>query len=63
MDTNNQMGYKKYKVVLNENGKKGLKIIDSYDMQMQRLEENDDTWGGGKNRSKKNQTRRRKNKK
>jgi hypothetical protein len=29
--TNNQLGYKKYKVILDENGKKGLKLIDSYD--------------------------------
>jgi hypothetical protein len=29
--TNNQLGYKKYKVISDENGKKGLKLIDSYD--------------------------------
>ena len=32
--TNNQLGYKKYKVISDENGKKGLKLIDSYDIQM-----------------------------
>ena len=32
--TNNQMGYEKYKVILNENGEKKLKLIDSYDHQM-----------------------------
>ena len=29
--SNNQLGYKKYKVILDENGKKSLKLIDSYD--------------------------------
>jgi hypothetical protein len=32
--TNNQMGYEKYKVILNEKGEKKLKLIDSYDHQM-----------------------------
>jgi len=36
---NNQMGYEKYKVVLNEKGKKALKLIDNYDMQMDSLSE------------------------
>jgi len=31
---NNQQGYAKYKVVLNEDGEKELKMIDSYDHQM-----------------------------
>lgn len=32
--TNNQMGYEKYKVILNEKGEKKIKLIDSYDHQM-----------------------------
>ena len=32
--TNNQMGYEKYKVILNEKGEKKLKLIDSYDHQI-----------------------------
>ena len=32
--TNNQMGDEKYKVILNEKGKKKLKLIDSYHHQM-----------------------------
>lgn len=32
--TNNQMGYKKYEVILNEKSEKKLKLIDSYDHQM-----------------------------
>jgi hypothetical protein len=32
--SNNQMGYEKYKVILNEKGEKNIKIIDSYDHQM-----------------------------
>jgi hypothetical protein len=32
--TNNQMGYEKYKVILNEKGEKNIKIIDSYDNQI-----------------------------
>jgi len=32
--SNNQMGYEKYKVILNEKGEKKLKLIDSYDHQM-----------------------------
>ena len=32
--SNNQMGYEKYKVILDENGNKTLKLIDSYDIQM-----------------------------
>ena len=32
--TNNQLGYEKYKVILDGNGKKSLKLIDSYDIQM-----------------------------
>lgn len=31
--TNNQMGYEKYTVILDEKGKKTLKLIDSYDNQ------------------------------
>ena len=32
--TNNQLGYEKYKVILDENGEKGIKLIDSYNIQM-----------------------------
>ena len=31
--TNNQMGYEKYTVILDEKGKTTLKLIDSYDNQ------------------------------
>jgi hypothetical protein len=29
--TNNQMGYEKYKVIVNKEGKKSLELIDDYD--------------------------------
>ncbi len=32
--TNNQMGYEKYKVILDEKDEKKLKLIDSYDHHM-----------------------------
>ena len=64
MVTNNQEGYIKYEVIMNEKGKKALRVIDSYDRQMARM---DEEWEngtprtpGGKNRSKKNRTRRHK---
>ena len=38
IDSNNQMGHKTYKVIDTVNGKKGLKLVDSYDMEMDRLE-------------------------
>jgi hypothetical protein len=37
----NQQGYVKYKVIVNENGEKEFETIDSYDMQMDRM--NDET--------------------
>jgi hypothetical protein len=48
---NNQQGYVKYKVVLEEDGEKGLLVIDNYDMQMQ--ESGYQSEGGGKRKSKK----------
>jgi alpha-glucosidase (family GH31 glycosyl hydrolase) len=33
-ETNNQMGWKKYKVVIGDDGKKGLKLIADYDSMM-----------------------------
>jgi hypothetical protein len=38
VDSNNQMGHKKYKVIDTENGKKGLQLINSYEMENNRLE-------------------------
>ena len=48
---NNQEGYVKYKVVLEDDGEKGLNVIDNYDMQMQ--ERGYESEGGGKRKSKK----------
>jgi hypothetical protein len=64
--SNNQQGYLKYKVV-EEDGEKTLEVIDSYDMQLARLD--DEEYGssskksekGGKKKTKK--TKRRTNKK
>ena len=62
MITNNQQGYVKYEVIMNEKGKKALRMIDSYDMQMARIDEEYENGTprtpGGKNRTKKNRTRR-----
>lgn len=46
--TNNQMGWKKYKVEEDESGKKKLKLISDYDSFL----EEDDTRIGGKKRRK-----------
>jgi hypothetical protein len=46
--SNNQMGWKKYKVVIGDDGKKGLKLIADYDSMID--EYNDDTKSGGKRR-------------
>ena len=40
--TNNQMGYRKCEVVLDDKGKKTLKTIDDYDMQEARLYQEED---------------------
>jgi hypothetical protein len=62
--SNNQQGYEKYKVI-EEDGEKTLELIDSYDMQMARFDEEE--FAGGKSRknkrSKKSKTKRRTNKK
>ena len=62
--SNNQQGYLKYKVV-EEDGKKTLEVIDSYDMQLARLDDeefgNEKSSKGGKKKTKK--TKRRTNKK
>ena len=62
MITNNQQGYVKYEVIMNEKGKKALRVIDSYYRQMERMDEEYENGTprtpGGKNRTKKNRTRR-----
>ena len=58
IDSYNQKGMKKYEVIINKNGKKDLKMIDSYDMYMDRLD--NESMSGGKKRNKKNRTRRHK---
>jgi hypothetical protein len=51
--SNNQMGYEKYKVVLDEDGKKGLKKIADYDSMMEEYENGDEEeQKGGKRRRK-----------
>lgn len=39
----NQQGYAKYQVVLDDNGKKSLELIDSYDLQMEHSYNDDDS--------------------
>jgi hypothetical protein len=62
--SDNQQGYEKYKVI-EEDGEKALELIDSYDMQLARLD--DEEFGGkksskgGKKKTKK--TKKRTNKK
>ena len=46
--SNNQQGYLKYKVV-EEDGKKTLEVIDSYDMQLARLD--DEEFGSSSEKS------------
>jgi hypothetical protein len=53
---NNQMGYAKYEVVLDDNGNKDLDEIDSYDKQM------NDYSGGKKRKTKKSKKSKRSNK-
>ena len=75
IDSNNQQGHKIYKVIKNSKGDKDLVLIDSYEMQMDKLlyspenspdrsssPENspDRSSSGGKNRRKKHRTRRHK---
>ena len=61
MHTNNQMGNLKYEVIMNKKGKKDLKVIDSYDKQMARLDEESPNSTprtmGGKNRTKRKSVR------
>jgi len=40
----NQQGYMKYKVIMGDNGKKTLEVIDSYDMQMENSYNDDDSY-------------------
>jgi len=49
---NNQQGYERYQVIEDEKGEKALKLIDSYDMQMERADESDEEVGGKKKRRK-----------
>jgi hypothetical protein len=66
--SNNQQGYLKYKVV-EEDGEKTLEVIDSYDMQLARLD--DEEFGssskksskGGKKKTKRRTNKKRQNKK
>lgn len=66
--SNNQQGYLKYKVV-EEDGEKTLEVIDSYDMQLARLD--DEEFGssskksekGGKKKAKRCTNKKRQNKK
>ena len=53
--TNNQQGARTYEVVL-KNGKKGLKLISSYEMEMAKFD-NDDDYSGGKKRNKKTKSK------
>jgi hypothetical protein len=48
MVTNNQEGYKKYRVVLDKNGNKALELIDDYDMQNERMMAQAEDMNGGK---------------
>jgi hypothetical protein len=58
--TNNQQGALTYEVVLKD-GKKSLKLIDSYEMQMAKFD--DDDYSGGKKRNKKTKSKKSKSKK
>ena len=64
--SNNQQGYLKYKVV-EEDGKKTLEVIDSYDMQLARLDDeefgNEKSSKGGKKKTKRRTNKKRQNKK
>uniref|UniRef100_A0A6C0DS68 Uncharacterized protein n=1 Tax=viral metagenome TaxID=1070528 RepID=A0A6C0DS68_9ZZZZ len=59
--TNNQMGYESYRVVLDDNGNKALKLIDSYDHQMGVIDydDDDDEQNGGKKKAKKTNKKKR----
>ena len=58
--TSNQQGALTYEVVLKD-GKKSLKLIDSYEMQMDN--DYDDDYSGGKKRNKKTKSKKSKSKK
>ena len=51
--SNNQQGYKKYRVILDANGNKALKLIDSYDHLMGDIEYDEDEINGGNKRKRK----------
>jgi hypothetical protein len=58
---NNQEGYEKYEVINDEKDKKALKLIDSYDMQMEReYESGSDKEVGGKKKKRKGKSSKRK---
>ena len=62
--SNNQMGWKKYKVILNEEGEKDLEEIADYDdMGYNTEEEEEEDTKGGKRRKRKSQKKRKTNKK
>ena len=64
--SDNQQGYEKYKVI-EEDGEKALELIDSYDMQMARFDDEEfggkKTSKGGKKKTKRRTTKKRQNKK
>ena len=51
--SNNQQGYTKHLVILDANGNKALKLIDSYDHQMGDIEYDEDEINGGNKRKRK----------
>ena len=56
-NANNQYGDTTHEIILNKKGKKGLKLIKSYDIQERA---NMEDYYGGKKHSKKNRTKRHK---
>jgi hypothetical protein len=66
--SNNQMGYEKYKVVLDDDGKKMLTKIADYDSMMEEMEnrepeEDEEEQKGGKRRRRKTMRKTRRHKK
>ena len=59
--TSNQQGAKTYEVVLKD-GKKSLKLISSYEMEMDKGYMSDDSISGGKKRNKKTKSKKNRSK-
>ena len=59
--TSNQQGALTYEVVLKD-GKKSLKLIDSYEMQMEKMDNIYDDYSGGKKRNKKTKSKKNRSK-